>query len=309
VGYLIYHERMKCAVLSCLGLGDGLLAMILSYNLKRNGYSVTTFHPHLNQLQSWFPDQTISPFPQRIELSSFDKFFIFYEKSRHMKEILQDCLEHARERTTVINPIATPNRDYPFWAESQFDGSESFANNLVMFCKTVLHLKDVVKSNGIVPQILVRQFARRVILHPTSSKAEKNWKKEKYLLLAQQLKEKNWEPVFILSPDERKQWPEVNAHLFPTLEPLAAYVAQSGSFIGNDSGIGHLASCLGLPTVTLCSTKRTANFWRPHFSKGTILIPSSYVPNIKGFRLRDRYWRELISVPRVLRAFEALTNV
>jgi ADP-heptose:LPS heptosyltransferase len=222
-----------------------------------------------------------------------------------MQGILEECLKNRRSETTVLNPIATPHCDYPYWSEGKFDGNQSLADNLATFCKAVLHLEDVTKQNGMTPPYPIEAglFARRVLIHPTSSKEEKNWSRKKFLRLAKELEKRGYEPKFILSQDEKKIWGEVEAPYFPTLDALAAYVLESAYFIGNDSGIGHLSSCLGLPTVTLCRTLRTARFWRPSWSRGEILTPSSYVPNIKGFRWRDRYWKELISVRRVLKTF------
>jgi heptosyltransferase III len=299
-------DFMKCAVFSCLGLGDGLLTLILSNNLKLAGDEVTTFHPNLKQLQGWFPGLPLSPFPDHRELSSFDRFFIFYEKTPWMQQVLSFCLKERRAETKVINPIATPNRDYPFWEEAKFDGRYPFADNLVTFCKTVLQLTQVTKKNGMTlpSTVMSRTWKRRVLIHPTSSKEEKNWEKQKFLRLAELLEKKGWEPAFVLSPQEKKEWPEVASPLFATFDALAHFVAESGYFIGNDSGIGHLASCLGLPTLTLCSTRRAGDFWRPSWARGELLTPSSLVPNVKGLRLRDRYWRQLITVSHVLRVFE-----
>src|SRR3569832_256471 len=130
---------MKIAVFSCSGLGDCLLTLILSQNLSRQGHEVVTFHPFMSQMLGWFPHLSIRPFPPKLE--EFDRFFIFYEKTAWMAEVLTQCLVLHRDKTTVLNPIATPNTDYPYWEEGRFDGREPFADNLVNFCRTVLGLE------------------------------------------------------------------------------------------------------------------------------------------------------------------------
>ncbi len=55
-----------------------------------------------------------------------------------MLKVLDTCLEKYRDKTTVLNPIATPNTDYPYWEEGRFDGNQTFADNLVDFCRTLL---------------------------------------------------------------------------------------------------------------------------------------------------------------------------
>lgn len=77
-------EKKKCAIFSCLGLGDGLISLVLSNNLQMSGYSTLTFHPFLQQMQPWFPNLEIKTFPSKEEMEemfkSFDHFYIFLKK-------------------------------------------------------------------------------------------------------------------------------------------------------------------------------------------------------------------------------------
>ena len=95
---------------------------------------------------------------------------------------------------------------------------------------------------------------------------------------------------------------------FPNLDFLAQYIYESGYLIGNDSGLGHLASALGVPTLTFCRRKTWANMWAPSFSKGIVVTPSSIIPNIRGLRLRDRHWKTFITLGMARRAFERLVQ-
>lgn len=304
----------RCAVFSCLGLGDGLIALVLANNLQLNGYQTTTFHPFLDVLQEWFPHLCLKRFPQT-DLSSaleqFEHFFIIYEKSSWMQAVLAYCQKHFPKQTTVLNPIATAHCDYPYWENGKFDGTRPFVDNLYTFCKEQLKLPILSKSNGItIPdKVQPKRFGRRVILHPTSSREGKNWPQEKYLQLAGCLKNQGYDPAFILTQEERKGWPAtIHAPLFANLSELASYVCESGSMIGNDSGIGHLASCLGLPTLTICRSQGTAQFWRPAWTVGRVITPSPWIPNLKGLRLRDEHWKKWITVSKVLKNFDRLTH-
>jgi ADP-heptose:LPS heptosyltransferase len=130
-----------------------------------------------------------------------------------------------------------------------------------------------------------------------------------FLALSESLKKDGYEPVFIFTEQERKEYHiDFETPQFSSLGDLAAYVAESGYMIGNDSGIGHLASCLGLPTLTLCRSQLTADFWRPAWSPGRVLTPSPYIPNLKGLRWRDRHWKKWISVRRAAKAFKTLSQ-
>jgi len=295
---------MRIAVFSCLGLGDGLITAVLANNLVRHGGRVTLFHPFFHQLQAWFPHIDFRPFPPSLE--EFDRYFVVYERSDWMRKVLDEALSKFRSQTTVLNPIATPNTDYPFWEEGRFDGKVTFVDNLYVFCRDILKIPNPTRENGIVvpPSLVPRRHEGRVVIHPTSSRPGKNWPRLKFLKLAQQLRSEGMEPVFIVGPEERKEWPE--APIFASLNEMAAFVCESGYMIGNDSGIGHLASNFGLPTLTLCKNSRTADFWKPSWAPNQVVLPLGWLPNIKGLRWRDHHWQWGISVRRVRSEFNAL---
>lgn len=298
----------RCAVFSCRGLGDGLIALVLSNNLRLNGRRVTTFHPFLSELEEWFPTLPIHPFPPVEALSAFDRFFIIYEKTPWMQLIIELCQKQYPDRTTILNPIATPNKDYPYWENGRFNGIYPFVDNLYAYCRDLLQLPVVTKSNGMgMPSgVIPRRYPQRVVLHPTSSRPGKNWPIEKFMRLAQKLKERGYDPVFILTPEEKKGMGISEAPDFSGIADIAKFVAESGAMIGNDSGIGHLASCAGLPTVTICRSRLAAQFWRPAWGPGRIVMPPSWIPNIKGLRWRDRYWQRWVGVSKVLCEFNSL---
>ena len=300
--------KKRAAVFSCFGVGDGLIALVLSNNLNLNGFEVTTFHPSLSVLQKWFPWTEIRPFPQLEELKGFEQIFIPCEKTPQMQAVIAECTEKYSGKTQIINPIATANRDYPYWEVGKFDGRIPFADNLKRFCERELKLASNTKECGIViPEgVKMRAHPKRIIIHPTSSRAGKNWLPQRFDTLAEALKLRGFEPAFVMSAKERSEWEHWDPPIFSSLDEVAAFVAESGGMIGNDSGIGHLASALGLPTVTLCRSRLAGRFWRPSWSQGTVLYPPSFVPNIKGARLRDKYWKELISVRQALGALLTL---
>lgn len=298
----------RAAVFSCLGIGDGLIALVLSNNLNQSGLEVTTFHPTLSALQEWFPHLPIRPFPSPEVLDGFDEVYIMYEKTPQMQAIIAAS---SPERTKILNPIATKNHDYPYWEVGRFEGDRTFVDNIVTFCQKQLKMPMPTKSCGIIPPqgVTPRKYPRRIVIHPMSSRPGKNWLKKRFEKVARILNEEGYEPVFVMSPDERDEWKAWKPPTFKSLNDLAAFVCESGGMIGNDSGIGHLASALGLPTVTLCRTKQIATFWRPSWSEGVVLFPPAIVPNLKGMRLRDKYWKELISTRRVLNSFKSLLKL
>lgn len=304
----------KVAVFCCRGMGDALISLILSNNLHRNQFSVTTFHPFFSGMQPWFPNVTLRKFPKleemEEELKKFDQLFVFFETSEPVLKVIELSKTTHPDRTYILNPIATKNRDYRYWEVGKFDGRFPFGNNLLKFCEDSLKLKMATLHNGISPdrEAVYKKYPSRVVIHPTSSRAGKNWPQDKFIQLSDKLKKDGFEPFFLLSEEEKKEWDMPEAMCFSTLPETARFVYESGWMIGNDSGIGHLASSLGIPTLTICRSHKPAAFWRPCWTKGKLIYPPTWIPNPKFLRLRDRYWKKMVSVDKVYKGFRSLTG-
>lgn len=305
------QAALQTAIVPCLGLGDALISCILAHHLKEAGHTVTVFHPILTSMASLFPGIEIAPRPEYPTFfESHQRAIVFYEKLDWMQRVLENGLNHHRQSLTVLNPIATPNRDYPFWDEGAFDGTLPFVDNLMTYLAEKEGVADPKRCNGITlpSDLQKRKHIERVILHPTSSRAGKNWTKEKYLELASRLEARGLQPAFILTKEEAKHWPEITPPQFESLVELTHFIAESGYMIGNDSGIGHLASCVGVPTLTICRSKMTADFWRPAFGPGKVVVPPKWIPNLKGMRWRDQKWQHFVPVSQVEKAFLKLID-
>ena len=314
--------QLKCAIISCPGLGDGLVSLVLSNNMHLNGWEAITYHEkYLIQLQSWFPHLPIHPFPSKNEipklLSSFDKIFVSYSStSSFIQEIIREGKKEEDGKLIVLNPSYSKNiGKQPFYEDALFSPNVTIVKNIENFCHKLLQLPKCTKSNGlIVPYDLVhRKYLKRVILHPTSAKKGKCWEPKKYVKLALHLKQKGFMPIFIMSAEETSQWEwikelDFQIKVFSGFDALAKFIYESGYMIGNDSGIGHLASSLGLPTISLFRSPRSAKIWRPGWGDNKIICPSRYIPNLSGFRLRDKKWQKFISVRKVLKNFEKLVQ-
>jgi heptosyltransferase III len=304
----------KVAVFACKGLGDGLISLILAHNLRKSGKEVLVYHPFLGQMASWFPKYFFEKISEEDDwekkFSQMEHLFFFYEDSARIRPLIRLAMQYYPQKTTILNPIATKNKDYPYWAHAKFNGSCSLVENLEVFCKTILHLEIVERKNGILPpsRLIKNRYPHRIVIHPSSSREGKNWPKEKFAILSCRLRKSGFDPVFIVSKEEASLFSGVleNLQSFSNLSEMAAFIYESGYMIGNDSGIGHLASCLGIPTVTICRSIRSITFWRPDFSQGVIVSPSLWIPNPKSFRMRDKFWKRWISVGSVEKGVKSL---
>lgn len=308
---------MKCAIISCKGLGDGLISTILSYNLHLNGHETITFHNgNFSELSYWFKDLVIKKFPTIEKIScffeEFDKIFISHDSTDpFIKAAIEMGKRQFPEKTYVLNPSFSRNiGKQPFYEDALFRRDISMVDNMTNFCENILKFEKVVKLNGISSPYSIEHRKNKldIFIHPTSAKKGRSWSKKKFLLLFERLKKRGFNPKFIMNEHEKKDWDMDKVISFDSLDLLAKELYQVGYFIGNDSGIGHLASSLNIPVICISRSKRTTDLWRPGFGKVAVVYPSNLIPNISGFRLRDKKWQYFISVKKVLKGFYSLID-
>jgi len=96
------------------------------------------------------------------------------------------------------------------------------------------------------------------VIHPFSGSARKNWPLEKFKTLAQQL-----ERVMPVSwCNGREDPPLENAVRIDDLYELACWLARARLYVGNDSGVTHLAAAVGTPVLALFGPTDPA-VWAP----------------------------------------------
>lgn len=308
---------MRAGVFCHNGLGDGVNCLVLSHNLHLNGWSVETFQNTIGSMQNWFPHLPVQPYPSIDALPAildrFDRFFVVHnDSSDFVKALISEGKRRFPERIKVIYLYPSKNIvNDRYYADCLTDPGMSVAGNMRRLCETVLHLPNTVHSNGFAPPegLVFRKHSKRVIIHPTSGKPSRSWSREGFLQVAHHLKMQGFDPVFV--PGATADWADIGFEVatFSNLDLLARFIYESGYLVGNDSGLGHLASAIGIPTLTFCRGKKWSKMWAPSFGNGITLYPNSMIPNISGFRFRDRYWKELITVGMVRRAFARLIKI
>jgi len=122
-------------------------------------------------------------------------------------------------------------------------------------------------------------------IHPGSGSPHKNWALERFLEVASELLRPNRvKPFFLLGPVEDEvsngMAGMIEAEGFPiirnmTLPVLAGVLSHCTGYLGNDSGVSHLAAALGILTTVLFGPTNPS-FWSP---KGkTVRILASGIP-------------------------------
>ena len=122
--------------------------------------------------------------------------------------------------------------------------------------------------------------AQVVVLHPGSGSPRKNWPLERFADLAQGIAAAGRQPLFLLGEAEGDCGDRLDALApgLPRLQGLdlvdvAAVLRAASAYVGNDSGITHMAAAVGTPVVALFGASDPA-LWGPRGSHVTILQPA-----------------------------------
>ena len=118
---------------------------------------------------------------------------------------------------------------------------------------------------GLLPRIAVRDAVWRdsVVIHPFSGSRRKNWPLSSYLELASYLP---YPVEWTAGPEEELS----QAIRFSSLLDLARWIRGARLYIGNDSGITHLAAATGVPTLALFGPTDPV-VWSPRGENVTVL--------------------------------------
>ncbi len=111
-----------------------------------------------------------------------------------------------------------------------------------------------------VPEIAVQDF---VVIHPSASSVSKRWPMERFRAVSESL----GVPVkWTAGPEEALE----EAVRFEDLYELACWLAGARAFIGNDSGIAHLAAAVGTPVVAIFLST-DPSVWAPRGGRVAVL--------------------------------------
>jgi heptosyltransferase-2 len=98
------------------------------------------------------------------------------------------------------------------------------------------------------------QNRETILIHSGAGQSVRVWPLERYKTLASHLRHKKIPAQIVCDPDQREWWlraGEVTVATPKTVAELISLIDRAAAFIGNDSGPGHLAAFLGVPTFTL----------------------------------------------------------
>lgn len=107
------------------------------------------------------------------------------------------------------------------------------------------------------------------LIHPAAAFATKQWAAENFARIVEYVAERGFAPVAIAAPHEQAVLEnlvaESSVHIETfdlSLPEVTALAARSQLFVGNDSGIAHIASAVGTRCVVVFGSSNVAH-WRP----------------------------------------------
>jgi heptosyltransferase-3 len=116
------------------------------------------------------------------------------------------------------------------------------------------------RSVDLLDQTRIDLSKRLVVLHPGSGGPKKCWHLENFVTVAKELRGRDIEVLFLLGPAEVERLrPAEKMYLHSTaacaahlsLAQVVALLSGADAFVGNDSGVTHLAAGMGLRTIAL----------------------------------------------------------
>lgn len=214
------------------------------------------------------------PRTEKSYISSFDMVFALLSDD---EKIFEHNLERLGIKKFVVRPPFPPENDrihvstYLFEIFTSLVGQLSTpADCIEPSCPFLFEADEIRQAEALLEP--ARSMGKPTIaIHPGSGSEKKCWPPEKFEALIRHLAEVNCAPLIILGPtDERLVGcmttlgaelgcPIVNS---PPLRQLAAPLMKCAAYVGNDSGVSHLAAATGIPTIAIFGPTDPA-VWAP----------------------------------------------
>jgi heptosyltransferase-3 len=108
------------------------------------------------------------------------------------------------------------------------------------------------------------------LIHPAAAFDTKQWATENFARIIEDLSSRGFNPIAIVAPNEQQvinnlignTSARINAFTDLSLPEVTALSARSRLFVGNDSGIAHIAAAMRVPSVVIFGSSNVAH-WRP----------------------------------------------
>ncbi|MBU1054745.1 MAG: glycosyltransferase family 9 protein [Proteobacteria bacterium] len=231
----------------------GELACLLKLTDKTYPVQATFF-------SSLFSDN-VNPVASKI-LSSYDEIILFSysnELGKTISSIIQKRIYRIPPRPDANQQIHILNYILKLLAQYNLIDNENLPEK---------EYHDYLKKE--IGNTKAQENGSKIIMHPGSGSTRKNWPASNFIKVCRNLESKKICSEIIIGPAEydlgkyfKKHLPSNSIiHTPAKLLELLPLLKQSSGFIGNDSGISHLAAFMGIPAIVIFGPSDPKR-WKP----------------------------------------------
>ena len=196
----------------------------------------------------------------RVYFSNFDEIYFF--SAGNKESITRNIVNSGVRKCHILNPVEPQNLNCHIAEHLMkiFDGPEKSTDEL--------------SGYGVKISEKPENYRNGIVIHPGSGSQMKNWPLARYLRVAEKVTTKT---TFILGPAEiecgmKKDISSGRFHIVcpGDIEELYRLISGASLYIGNDSGVSHLAAWCGIPAVVLFGTTYP-EIWKPLGGNVTVI--------------------------------------
>lgn len=217
----------------------------LARKLRKTKYDVA-FNLHGGTTAGFFVRASGAKY--RVGYEDYQYAFLYNRKLSSSADFWQKEFTHsAEQQLALLGFVGVPVEDKP---KTRLNVSEKALNSI----------RSKIKD----------QKSKIALFHPAAAFDTKQWATEKFARVAEFLSEKGFQTVAVATKKERaslenlKTLSKVPITTFDdlTLPEITALASMAKIFVGNDSGIAHIASAVKTPSVVIFGSSNR-NHWRP----------------------------------------------
>jgi lipopolysaccharide heptosyltransferase II len=225
-------------------------------------------------------------------------------------------LNHAAPPASEIwgrNPTHSAEQQLALLGWTGVPVSDLPASHLTVVTSAAAEVAGKLKTAG------VPDSAQIALIHPTAAFDTKRWAADNFVQVAGYVAALGLSPVAVVAPQERVVAAEIEETSSGTITTLAdlslpevtALAARARIFIGNDSGIAHIAAAVKTPAVVIFGSSNV-NHWRPWSTAPSEVVreemPCAPCPGYTCGQFDEPECIKRVSVENVISAVERVLN-
>jgi ADP-heptose:LPS heptosyltransferase len=218
----------------------------------------------------------------------------------------------AEQQLALLGAVGIPVDDRP---KSRLPVTDEALGSV--FCRLTAEMPGLAtrREGGDINEALeLPDFA---LIHPAAAFATKQWSPENYARAAEFLAEKGLISVAVSAPDEKEVLRKMSsASSVPivafhdlSLPEITALASRASIFVGNDSGIAHIAAAVGTPTVVIFGSSNR-DHWRPWTdASNEIVYEEFHCQPCPGYECKEFGQPQCIQTLPVSKVISAIENL